>query len=86
MDAEEKGALIGTMEEGGTREEPVAEERRARAGAAGTETGDDRRRGSPRDRRVCIPRELLEMPQANLNPKNGSLRGVRMMRGRSKAL
>ena len=86
MDAKPEGALIGTMEEEGTREEQVAEEKRARAGTAGTETGDDRRHGSLRGRRACIPRELLEMPRVNLNPKNGRLRGVRMMRGRSKVL
>ena len=86
MDAEEKGALIGTMEEGGTREEPVAEERRARVGAAGIETGGDSRRDSPCDRRVCIPQELLETLRPNLNPKNGKLREARVRPGRSKAL
>ena len=81
MDAKPEGALIGTMEEEGTREEPVAEERRARAGAAGTV----RRHGSLRSSRACTPRGLLEMSRVNLSPKNGRLLEVRRMRGKSKA-
>ena len=81
MDAEERGALIGTMEE-----EPVAEEKRARAGAAGSETADGSRRASPCDRRACTPQELLETLRPNLNPKDGSLREARARPGRSKVL
>ena len=79
MDAEERGALIGTMEE-----EPVAEERRARAGAAGSEMADGSRRASPCDRRACTPQELLETLRPNLNPRDGSLREARARPGRSK--
>ena len=86
MDAKPEGALIGTTEEEETREDRVAEEKRAQAGAAGTVTEDERRHGSLRGRRACIPRGLLEMSRVNPDPKNGRLRGVRMMRGRSKVL
>ena len=86
MDAEEKGALIGTMQEGRTREEPVAEEKEARAGTAGIETGGDNLRDSPCDRRVCTPQELLETLRPNLNLKNGKLREARVRPGRSRVL
>ena len=78
-DVEERGAPIGTMEE-----EPVAEERRARAGAAGSEMAGGSRRDSPCDRRACIPQELLETLRPNLNPRDGSLREARVRPGKSK--
>ena len=84
-DAEERGARTGMMEGEGTKDGPVAEERRARAEAAGSETADDSPIDALCDRRVCIPPELLETPRSNLRLKDGGRPEARTQPGRLRA-
>ena len=85
MDAEERGALIGMMEGEGTKDEPGAEEKRAQAEVAGSETAGDSRTDDLCGRRVCIPQELLETIRSNLRLKDGGRPEARVQPGRLKA-
>ena len=84
-DAEAKGARTGMMEGEGTKDEPVAEEKRAQAEVAGSETAGDSRTDDLCDRRVCIPQELLETSRSNLRLKDGSRPEARAQPGILKA-